>query len=63
MMYEVQVKVRAASMNAFGGWLTLHACATEDGARRAARAFDRASLLNRVEDVRVLTPAGAVLPA
>jgi len=62
-MFEVQLKIKAASMNAFGGWLTIHACATEDGARRAMRAFDRASFFNRVEDVRVLTPAGDVLPA
>lgn len=61
-MYEMQVKVKAASMNAFGGWLTLHVCVTEDAARRAARAFDQVSFFNRVEDVRVLTPAGEVLP-
>lgn len=54
-MFEVQLKVRGASMNAYDGFVTLHQTRDEREAARQARFLrEAARLLNRVGNVRVL---------
>lgn len=53
-MFEVQMRVRGTSMNAYDGWVTLHQTANEGEAKRHARFLvEAARLLNRVGNVRV----------
>jgi len=54
MMYEVQIKIKVTSMNAYAGWLTVHQTTVETNARKTARSVDSGSYLNLVSDVRVL---------
>lgn len=60
--YEIQMKVKAVSMNAYGGWVTLHtaeeptdgAATGADVLRRADGLRQAARALNKVAQIRVL---------